>query len=87
MDQRAVVAAITLVVALASAGCASGTGASGKKRVGVSGSRMCQAHGGTYNAATKSCTYTASTKSIREACAAQGGAYDDAAEFCDMDPM
>jgi hypothetical protein len=48
---------------------------------------MCQAHGGTYNAATKSCTYTASTKSIREACAAQGGAYDDAAEFCDMDPM
>jgi hypothetical protein len=87
MDRRAVMAGITLVAALMSVGCASGTSASGKKKVGVSGSRMCQAHGGTYNAATKSCTYTASTKSMREACAAQGGAFDDAADFCDMDPM
>ena len=87
MDRRAVMAGITLVAALMSVGCASGTGAPGKKKVGVTGARMCQAHGGTYNAATKSCSYTASTKSMREACAAQGGAFDDAADYCDMDPM
>ena len=87
MNWRAVIAGITVVVALTSVGCASGPGGSGKKRVGVSGSRMCQAHGGTFNAANKTCSYTTSLKSLRESCAAQGGAYDDAAEFCDMDPM
>ena len=87
MDQRAVMAGIMLVAALATAGCASGSSASGKKKVGVTGAKMCQAHGGTYNAATKMCSYTASLKHMREACAAQGGAFDDAADFCDMDPM
>ena len=87
MAQRAMVVGITLVAALMSVGCASGAGGSGKKKVGVTGAKMCQAHGGTYNAATKMCSYTASTKSMREACAAQGGAFDDAADFCDMDPM
>ena len=48
---------------------------------------MCTAHGGTYNSATKSCTYTASTKSLRESCQAQQGTWDDAAEFCSIDPM
>ena len=86
MHWRAVIAVITMVVALTSVGCGS-MGASGKKRIGVSGSRMCQAHGGTYNAANKTCSYTTSLKSMREACAAQGGAYDDAADFCDLDPM
>ena len=85
MNWRAVIAGITVVVALTSVGCASGPG--GKKRIGVSGSRMCQAHGGTFNAANKTCSYTTSLKSLRESCAAQGGAYDDAADFCDMDPM
>ena len=85
MNWRAVMAVIMMVVALTSVGCASGMG--GKKKVGVTGARMCQAHGGTYNAATKMCSYTASLKHMREACAAQGGAYDDAADFCDMDPM
>ena len=87
MDQRTVMAGIMLVVALATAGCASGSGGMGKKKVGVTGAKMCQAHGGTYNPVTKACSYTASTKSMREACAAQGGAFDDAADFCDMDPM
>jgi hypothetical protein len=48
---------------------------------------MCSAHGGTYSSATKSCTYTASTKSLREACQAQQGSWDDASEYCSIDPM
>jgi len=46
---------------------------------------MCQAHGGTY--ANKSCTYTASTKSLKASCEAQQGTWDDASEFCSIDPM
>ena len=69
--------AIVLAAALTSVGCATG-------KVRVSGSKMCQAHGGSYNATTKTCSYTAaSTKSVRESCQQQDGYWDDAAGFCD----
>jgi len=80
------VAGVLLGVALATVGCASGGGMGGGK-VRIKGSTMCTAHGGTYSSATKSCTYTASTKSLREACQAQQGPWDDAAELRRIDPM
>jgi hypothetical protein len=80
-DSRGVIAGVLLGVALTTVGCASGG------RVRLSGAKMCTAHGGTYSAATKSCSYTASTKSLRASCEAQGGSWDDAAEFCSIDPM
>ena len=78
VNRRPLVVGIALAAALMTVGCASG----GKVR--VSGGKMCQAHGGTYNAATKSCSYTASTKSLRDSCQQQGGNWDDAAGFCEM---
>jgi hypothetical protein len=71
---------VMLGVALTTVGCASGGG-----RVRLSGAKMCQAHGGSY--ANKSCTYTASTKSLKASCEAQQGTWDDASEFCSIDPM
>jgi len=85
MNQGAVMAGITLVAALMSVGCASGPSAAEQKRIGATAVQMCQAHGGSYNATTRTCTYTPTTKSMREACAAMGGAFDDAADYCDMD--
>ena len=67
---------ITLAAALALTGCA------GKAR--VSSAKSCAAHGGTYNASAKSCTYTASTKSAAQICQAQGGFYDTSADFCEI---
>lgn len=83
-NRRGMFAGILLGIALTTVGCATG-GGGGKVR--IKGATMCSAHGGTYNSATKSCTYTASTKSLREACQAQQGTWDDAAEFCSIDPM
>jgi hypothetical protein len=85
-NSRGMLAGVLLGVALATVGCATGGGASGGK-VRIKGSTMCSAHGGTYSTATKSCTYTASTKSLREACQAQQGSWDDASEYCSIDPM
>jgi hypothetical protein len=84
-NSRGMLAGVLLGVALTTVGCASGGMGGGKVR--IKGATMCTAHGGTYNSATKSCTYTASTKSLREACQAQQGTWDDASEFCSIDPM
>jgi len=62
-NSRGMLAGVLLGVALATVGCASGGGMGGGK-VRIKGSTMCTAHGGTYISATKSCTYTASTKSL-----------------------
>ena len=76
MARGQLVVGLTLAAALALTGCA------GKAR--VSSGKMCMAHGGTYNAAAKSCTYQASTKSAAQVCQAQGGFYDTAADFCEI---
>lgn len=70
------VVGITLAAALALTGCA------GKSR--MSSSSMCQAHGGTYNAAAKSCAYTAQTKTAKQTCEAQGGYYDIGTDYCEI---
>jgi hypothetical protein len=57
-------------------------GCTGKVRIAVA--RMCQAHGGTYSAATQQCTYPASTKAAQEYCQQQGGYYDPTAQYCEI---
>jgi hypothetical protein len=47
---------------------------------------MCQAHGGTYNASTRSCTYTASTRTAKQICEEQIGYYNEAAHICEFNP-
>jgi hypothetical protein len=76
MRHGQLVLGITLAAALAVTGCA------GKVR--VASAKMCQAHGGTYNATGKSCTYAASSRSAQQTCQAQGGYYEPVADICEM---
>jgi hypothetical protein len=73
---------VMLGVALTTVGCATGG-----SRVRISGAKMCKAHGGTYNAATKSCSYVAMIKVLKQSCEEQQGTWDDASDFCQIDPM
>jgi len=59
-------------------GCAS--------KVRMSSAKMCQAHGGTYNASTQSCSYAAATKTAKQTCEEQTGYYDPAAQICEFNP-
>ena len=77
MKRGSMVLGITLALAFALTGCA------GKAR--VTSAKMCAAHGGTYNASAKSCSYTASTKSAAQICQAAGGYYDTAADYCEYE--
>ena len=51
-------------------------------KVRISSAKMCQAHGGTHDPSSQSCTYKSSTKPNRESCEAQNGWYDPAAQEC-----
>lgn len=59
-----------------------GTGCAGKFRMTTS--KSCAAHGGTYNASAKTCSYTASTRSAKQICDQQGGYYDTIADTCEV---
>jgi hypothetical protein len=76
MARGQLVVGITLAAALALTGCA------GKMR--MSSSSMCQAHGGTYNGAAKTCSYTAQTRSAKQTCEAHGGYYDIGTDYCEI---
>ena len=87
--RTSVVAGLTLVLAMTLVGCASrgasnspSSSPSGKVR--MSSSKMCSAHGGQYDAITKRCQYTASTKSAEQTCQAHGGYYDTGADVCEI---
>ena len=58
------------------------TGCAGKLK--LSGARMCEGAGGTYNKQTKTCSYQTSTRSAQQNCQAHGGYYDPAADVCEM---
>ena len=75
MSYGPMIVGITLA-ALASTGCA-GT-------VRMSSSKACAAHGGTYDASAKTCSYTASTRSAKQICDQQGGYYNTIADFCEV---
>src|SRR5262249_33730974 len=77
-DRGRFVLVTALTVSLAMAGCA------GKVR--MSSAKMCQAHGGTYNASTRSCTYPASTRTAKQICEEQTGYFDEAAQICEFNP-
>jgi len=76
MTNRRLIVGITLVAALAASGCAT--------KVRMSSSKMCMAHGGTYNASTQMCTYKAQTLSAKQACQDQGGTFM-ADQNCEME--
>ena len=71
---------ITLAVSLAAAGCA--TGGSGKVR--VASSKSCQAHGGTYDASARTCTFERVSKNAAAICQDEGGYYDPNADYCEL---
>jgi len=88
-------AAVMLALAAIASGCASGggtTGASGGGTTGTSASvkrssaKTCAAHGGTYNAATKSCSFQPSTTSAQQMCQQNDGYYDEASDICSYNP-
>lgn len=61
------------------------TGCAGKLR--LSGKTMCEAHGGSYSAQTKQCSYPAQQppRNITQVCQAHGGTYDPIGEDCVLD--
>jgi len=89
LTRSSLVVGLTLVVAATSVGCASsGTSnspsGSPSGKVRMSSTKMCNAHGGQYDAITKKCQYPASTRSASQTCQAHGGYYDTAADVCEM---
>jgi hypothetical protein len=76
MHRRHLAVGIVLAVSLAATGCA------GKVR--IASTKSCQAHGGTYDASARSCTFERSSKNAPEICQAQGGYYDTVADYCEF---
>ena len=76
MHRRHLAVGIVLAVSLAATGCA------GKTR--LASTKSCQAHGGTYDASARSCTFERSSKNAPEICQAQGGYYDTVADYCEF---
>ncbi len=58
------------------------TGCAGKFK--MTGMKMCQATGGTYNPQAKHCTYPTQTRTTQQSCQAHGGYYDPAADVCEI---
>ena len=73
----------TAVVLLGLAGSLSGCAGG----VHLSGKTMCEAHGGTYAAESKQCSYPAQppTRSASEICRMHGGEWDDVSDSCAID--
>ena len=75
MNYGRLIVGIALAAALASTGCAT--------KARVTTAKACAAHGGTYNASARTCSYTASTRSAKQICDQQGGYYDTVADVCE----
>ena len=65
------------LVGLSLSGCASG-------KLRISGQKMCESEGGTYNQTQKHCTYPTQPRSAQASCEAKGGHYDTAADVCEI---
>jgi hypothetical protein len=76
MHRRHLAVGIVLAVSLAATGCA------GKTR--IASNKSCQAHGGTYDASARTCTFERSSKNAPEICQAEGGFYDSVADYCEL---
>ena len=75
---RLLMIGMSVAVAFSVVGCAS----SGKVR--VSSATRCKAHGGTYDATAKSCSYQSTTMSAKQSCEAEGGNYDPIVDYCEI---
>ena len=80
MNRGRLILGVSCAIALTLTGCAS----SGGGKVRVSSAKRCAAHGGTYNATAKSCSYQATTVSAAQSCQAEGGYYDPSADYCEL---
>ena len=78
MPRSHLVFAIALVASLVVTGCATG----GKVR--IASSKSCQAHGGTYDASARTCTFERVSKNAAAICQEEGGYYDPNADFCEL---
>jgi hypothetical protein len=78
MSHRSTVVGIGVVIAIAG----SLSGCAGRAR--VSTQSMCEAHGGSYSATAKQCTYPAQppTRSAAQICQMQGGELDPVTDEC-----
>jgi hypothetical protein len=76
MNYGRLIVGITLAAALTATGCAG--------KVKLTTSKACAAHGGTYNASAKTCSYMTSTRSAKQICDQQGGYYDTVADTCEV---
>jgi hypothetical protein len=81
MNHRRMVVGIGVVIAIAG----SLSGCAGRAR--VSTKSMCEAHGGSYSATAKQCTYPAqpSARSAAQICQMQGGQLDPVSDECAID--
>ena len=81
MGHRSMVVGIGVVIAIAG----SLSGCAGRAR--VSTKSMCEAHGGSYSATAKQCTYPAqpATRSAAQICQMQGGQLDPVSDECAID--
>jgi hypothetical protein len=77
-NRRHLVLVMTLAATMGVTGCAG--------QVKVTSAKMCKAHGGTYNASSKSCTYAAVTRTAKQTCEEQDGYFDEAAQICTFNP-
>ena len=50
----------------------------------MTGQKMCESEGGTYNVQMKHCTYSNQPRSAKQSCQAKGGYYDEAADVCEI---
>ena len=73
-------AVLVLALAAIASGCASGG------TVKHSTAKACAAHGGTYNAGAKTCTYAQATRSAQQICQMQDGYYDPTNDTCSYNP-
>ena len=68
--------AVLSLLALSLAGCG------GKVR--MTGQKMCESEGGSYNVQMKHCTHSNQPRSAKQSCQAKGGYYDEAADVCEI---
>lgn len=78
MSRSHLIFGIALAASLVATGCATG----GKVR--LASSKSCQAHGGTYDASARTCSFDRVSKNAPEICQAEGGYYDPNADFCEL---
>ena len=77
MPRSRLVFGVVLAASLVATGCATG-------KVRIASSKSCQAHGGTYDAGARTCSFERVSKSAAAICQEEGGYYDPNADVCEL---